>query len=48
MNWYETVRRYYGKGFYTNEQVKVFVMGSKINEEEYKQITGIDYVEVDQ
>ena len=48
MNWYEKVQRYYSKGYYTDNDMKIFVRGSKITEEEYKQITGLDYVEVDQ
>lgn len=43
MNWFEKVRRYYDMGKYTNEQVKVFVQTDKITEEEYKEITGMEY-----
>lgn len=43
MNWFEKIKRYYDKGLYTNEQVKVFVVGGKITEEQYKEITGEDY-----
>lgn len=43
--WYDAVRRYYLKGYYTNEQMKIFVLGKKITEEQYKEITGIEYVE---
>lgn len=44
MDWFEKVKRYYDKGIYKNEQVKVFVEGNKITEEQYKEITNEDYV----
>lgn len=44
MNWFEKVKRYYDKGLYTKDQVKVFVKGGKISQEEYKEITGEEYV----
>lgn len=43
MNWFETVKRYHELGFYDAEKVKVFVAGGKLSEEEYKEITGVDY-----
>ena len=43
MNWFEKIKRYYDKGLYTIDQVKVFVQGGKITEEEFKMITGEDY-----
>lgn len=43
MNWFEKVKRYYDMGKYTNEQVKVFVQGKKITEQEYELITGEKY-----
>ena len=43
MNWFLTAKRYYDMGFYTNEQVKVFVAAGKITAKQYKEITGIDY-----
>lgn len=45
MDWFEKVNRYYNEGFYTNEQVKIFVVYNKISKEEFKQITGEDYLE---
>ena len=39
----ENVKRYYDMGKYTNEQVKVFVQGKKITEQEYELITGEKY-----
>lgn len=44
MNWFEKIKRYYNKGIYTNEEVKVFVKGNKITEEQYKEITGEEYL----
>lgn len=44
MNWFEKVKRYYDKGMYTNDQVKVFVLSGKITELQYKEITGEDYI----
>lgn len=43
MNWFLTAKRYYDMGFYTKEQVKVFVAAGKITAEQYKEITGEDY-----
>lgn len=43
MNWFEKVQRYYNKGMYTVEQVRVFVQGGKITEEEFHEITGEHY-----
>lgn len=44
MDYYATVKRYYPK-YYTIEQVKVFVKAGKITEEQFKEITGLDYEE---
>lgn len=43
IDWFEKANRYYSKGKYTKEEVKVFVISGKITEEEYKEITGEDY-----
>ena len=43
MNWFEIINRYYVKGLYTNEQIKVFVQANKITESEYKKITSKTY-----
>lgn len=40
---YKTVKKYYDMGFYSDEQVKVFVEKEKITAEEYKLITGKEY-----
>lgn len=42
---YNVVKRYYSKGFYTDDDVKVFVVAGKITNDEYKEITGEDYAE---
>lgn len=44
MNWFEKIKRYYDKGLYTIDQVKVFVQVGKITEEEFRMITGEDYI----
>lgn len=43
--WYDSVRRYYNMGFYTNEQMKIFVIAEFITAEQYKIITGEDYAQ---
>lgn len=43
--YYKTVKRYYDKGYYTNEDVALFVRAGKITAEEYEMITGEPYVE---
>lgn len=42
--WYNSVKEYYDMGFYTNDNVKVFVVANMITPEDYKKITGEDYV----
>ena len=37
-------KRYYDKGIYSNEDIKVFVRTGKLTEAQYKEITGEDYV----
>lgn len=44
MDWEEKINRYYEKKIYTNEDVKIFVQGNKITEEQYKEITGENYI----
>ncbi|MFS0822183.1 XkdX family protein [Bacillus sp. 1P02SD] len=44
MNWFDIVNRYYHAGFYTKEQVKVFVVQEKITVEQYEEITGEPYI----
>lgn len=40
---FNTIKKYYDKGFYTNEQMKVFVTAEYITEAEYQTITGEAY-----
>lgn len=42
---YKTVKRYYDKGTYDNDDVKQFVRAGRITKEEYKLITGEEYEE---
>lgn len=42
---YNTVKRYYDKGYYTNEDIKTFVRAGKITAAEYELITGEPYAE---
>jgi uncharacterized XkdX family phage protein len=44
MDWYSVVKGYYDDGYYTKDNVKVFVEKGKITETEYEQITGEAYV----
>lgn len=43
MDWFEKVQRYYNKGYYDKDDVKVFVKAKKITAEQFKEITGVDY-----
>lgn len=43
MNWVDTITYFYSQGFYTVDQVKIFVAKNKITADEYKTITGQDY-----
>lgn len=43
MNWYSKIKRYYDKGYYSVDDVKIFVEAGKITEEQFKEITGEDY-----
>ena len=42
---YNKIKRYYDKGFWNIEMVKNAVVKGWITEEEYKEITGEEYVE---
>lgn len=44
MNWFPIVQRYYERGYYSKEQVAVFVSAGKITPEQYEVITGDVYV----
>ena len=41
---YKILKKYFDKGYYTSEQVKVFVNSGYITEAEYEEITGQTYV----
>ena len=43
---FKIVKRYYDKGIYSKENVKVFVRAGRLTEAEYKEITGDAYEEV--
>lgn len=45
--WFNTIKRYYDNGHpsYTDEGLKVFVKANMIAAKEYKEITGIEYVD---
>lgn len=44
--WFNTVKRFYDAGYpqYTDEGIKGFVVTKMITAEDYKAITGIEYV----
>lgn len=49
MNYYELAKKYYNMGFYNDDPtsdkyVGNFVLAGKITEEQFKEITGKDYV----
>lgn len=39
-NWYDTIRNYYRLGFYSDEDLNVFVACGWITDEEKNEITG--------
>lgn len=43
-DWYEKIKSYYDKGLWSKAMVKNAVVKGKITAEEYKLITGEDYV----
>jgi len=45
-SWYPHIKRYYDAKYpgYTDEGIKVFVRAGWITADEYKEITGIDYI----
>jgi uncharacterized XkdX family phage protein len=44
LDYYTLVKRYYEKGYYTKDDVKVFVQAGKITPQQYEEITGDPYV----
>ncbi|MEH6940764.1 XkdX family protein [Bacillus sp. JJ722] len=45
IDWFPSIKEYYELGFYNNENMKLFVKVKYITAEQYKEITGIEYVE---
>lgn len=43
--WYNSVKEYYDMGFYTNANVKIFVIANMISTDDYKKITGEEYAQ---
>ncbi|MDQ0269923.1 XkdX family protein [Cytobacillus purgationiresistens] len=43
MDWFKPIKGYYDEGFYTKDDVRIFVIASWITKEQYKQITAVDY-----
>ena len=44
MDWFKIVSDYYKAGYYTVDQVKIFVVKTKITATDYLTITGQTYV----
>lgn len=44
MDWFKICTDYYNAGYYTDITLKIFVAKGKITANQYKTITGIDYV----
>ena len=44
MDWYITIKNYYDAGIYTKEQVGMFVTKGKIDANQYKMITGFEFI----
>lgn len=44
LDYYSLVKRYYERGYYTTDDVKVFVQAGKITDQQYEEITGKPYV----
>jgi len=44
MDWLKIVTSYYKAGYYTPEQVEIFVVKEKITASQFQQITGQVYV----
>jgi uncharacterized XkdX family phage protein len=44
MDWFNMIKDYYNSGYYTKEQVAVFVQKGKLTPVQYEAITGDVYV----
>ena len=40
---FDIVKRFYDRKIYSAEDIKKFVLSGKITDDEYKEITGIDF-----
>ncbi|PCF81433.1 XkdX family protein [Staphylococcus delphini] len=40
---FNNIKYFYDRNYYTNDQIKRFVELECINEEEFKEITGVEY-----
>jgi uncharacterized XkdX family phage protein len=45
MNWLQICTDYYKSGYYNNNTLKIFVAKGKITADEFKTITGQDYID---
>jgi uncharacterized XkdX family phage protein len=41
---FDIIKRYYDKGYYTNQHIADFVKSGVLTPDQYKSITGDDYV----
>ena len=41
---YDIIKRYYDKGYYTKAHIAAFVAAGALTTEQYKSITGDDYI----
>ena len=41
---YDIIKRYYDKGYYTKTHISAFVAVGALTSEQYKSITGDDYI----
>ncbi|WP_373599413.1 XkdX family protein [Paraclostridium bifermentans] len=41
--WYNTIKRYFEMGFYTDDDMRVFVQAEKITVEQFEEIVGSNY-----
>lgn len=43
MQWYSLIKQYYEAGYYTEDNVKVFLVAGKITVEQFEAITSENY-----
>ncbi|MCM3316191.1 XkdX family protein [Rummeliibacillus stabekisii] len=44
MDWFRTVSDFYKSGYYTDDQVKIFVVKGKITSQQFQKITDQEYL----